>query len=184
VRASVFNALVNAVDELDKLAGAFGYKKGALRIMLFEGLRDLRTQKELFDTKQAALRAQHPDWTDEQVYAETCTWVSPYINNVPVHSTGAAVDIHLYDSDSQRYCDMGRFNTSGAHAPTFSTSNVTPEQMKHRLLLLIATKRAGLINYLNEFWHFSCGDRYASFWLEQDPAKRVALYGPAEAENK
>ncbi|HEV2601777.1 MAG TPA: hypothetical protein VGT41_05815 [Candidatus Babeliales bacterium] len=35
------------------------------------------------------------------------------------------------------------------------------------------------LNYTYEYWHFSCGDRYAAYWQESDPTKRVAYYGVA-----
>ncbi len=178
VRAGVFQALVRMLKNLDELAPAFGYKAGMLEIKLFEGLRDLTTQKEMFDGKMAKILAENPTITQEEAYAETSKWVSPYINNVPVHSTGAAVDIHIFDRESKTFCDMGRFNTGGKLAPTFSTdSRLTKLQKNNRLLMLIAATRAGLTNYLNEFWHFSLGDRYAAYFREKNAELRCACYG-------
>lgn len=34
----------------------------------------------------------------EEAESEASKWVSPYKNNVPVHSTGAAIDIRLWDN--------------------------------------------------------------------------------------
>ncbi|MCX5923591.1 MAG: hypothetical protein NTU89_03420 [Candidatus Dependentiae bacterium] len=178
VRAGVFQALIEMLDNLDKLAPAFGYKAGMLEIKLFEGLRDLGTQKELFEAKMKEICLANPTMTKEEAYAQTSKWVSPYIDNVPVHSTGAAVDIHIFDRESNSFCDMGRFNTSGTLAPTFSTDNrLTSQQKNHRLLMLIAANSSGLINYLNEFWHFSLGDRYAAYFQENNSELRCACYG-------
>ena len=41
----------------------------------------------------------------------------------------------------------------------------------------MAATKAGLTNYIYEYWHFSYGDRYAAFWQEEDASKRVAHYG-------
>ena len=178
VRKSVFEALMRMVQELDTLAPHFGYEAGDLEIKLFEGLRDIATQKELFDTKFAAIRAHNPHLSLEQAYIETSKWVSPYIDNVPTHSTGAAIDIVLWSKKKNRFCDMGRFNVGGVNALTFSEdATLTTEQRNNRLLFLIAATRAGLTNYLYEFWHFSYGDRYARYWRESDPKKRIARYG-------
>ena len=167
MRASVFNALANMIDELDTLAVDFGYEAGSLEIRVFEGLRDLATQKELFDTKMAVIVENNPAMTHEQAYAETSKWVSPYINNVPPHSTGAAIDIHLWNNKTNSFCDMGRFNVGGSLAPMFSTdSRLNKEQRQNRLLFLIAATGAGLTNYSFEFWHFSLGDRYAAYWRD------------------
>lgn len=73
---------------------------------------------------------------------------------------------------------MSRFNKSGSSTPTFSTDPKLSEQdLRNRLLMLIAATRAGLTNYTNEFWHYSLGDRYASYWRVADPKARIARYG-------
>ena len=167
MRASVFQALVTMIVELDLLAVDFGYEVGSLEIKVFEGLRDLGMQKKLFDNKMAMIMTNNPIMTYEQAYAETSKWVSPYIDNVPPHSTGAAIDIHLWNNKTHSFCDMGRFNKGGSLAPTFSSdSRITEQQQKNRLLFLIASTRAGLTNYSFEFWHFSLGDRYAAYWRD------------------
>lgn len=177
-RQSVFEALVRMGKEVNMLAPTFGYQAGTLGIKLFEGLRDLTTQKELFDGKKAELLAAHPEMTEDQAYAEASKWVSPYINNVPAHSTGAAVDIALFNNVTKTFCDMGRFNKSGDIALTFSEDpRLTEQQLKTRLLFLIAATRAGLTNYPFEFWHYSLGDRYAVYWRDQDVKARYAPYG-------
>jgi D-alanyl-D-alanine dipeptidase len=165
VRKSVYDALIKMLDQLDRLAPHFGYESGELCIKLFEGLRDLETQKIVFDKCLHGIMQNNPSLSYEKAYQETCKWVSPYINNIPTHSTGAAIDIHLWNNKTQQFCPMGRFNSGAKTAPTFSTDEViTEEQIKHRFLFLIAATEAGLTNYVFEFWHYSLGDRYASYW--------------------
>ena len=176
VRLGVYDALCRMTKELDLLAPHFSYEVGDLEIKLFEGLSDLETQKILFDSSVARILKNNPNMTEQEAYDETCKWVSPYINNVPVHSTGAAVDIALYSKKADKFCDMGKFNSGGIAAPIFS-EEISLDQQKNRLLFLIAATRAGFTNYLNEFWHFSYGDRYASYWRESNPQNRVANYG-------
>lgn len=176
VRKSVFEALLKMVDILDRIAPLFGYEQNDLEIKLFEGLRDIETQKILFEQVKAKIRAEHPTMTDDQVYAETCTYVSPYINNIPVHATGAAIDIHLKSRKTGLFLNMGKFNTGGSSAPTFSDDSLVVENetiMNNRLFLLVAATEAGLTDYHYEFWHFSLGDRYAA-WFNNLP---VAIYG-------
>lgn len=181
VRKSVYEALERMIDELDTLAPEFGYKKGSLQIKLFEGLRDLAMQKHLFDEKMASILKENPTMSEQDAYSETCKWLSPYINNVPVHSTGAAVDIHLWNSETKSFCYMGRYNTSGATAPMFSEDEkVSDAQKNNRLLFLIAATRAGFTNYPNEFWHFSLGDRYSAYWRESNSELRCSCYGAIE----
>lgn len=166
VRASVFEKMHVMLCELDRLAPYFGYASGELEITLFEGLRDLETQKRIFHQKMNEILKKYPGMSEEQAYQETCTWVSPYKDNVPVHSTGAAIDIHLWSNKKHVFCAMGNFGSVSFATPTFSEdAAVTDEHKKNRLLFLIAATSAGLINYVYEFWHFSYGDRYAAYWL-------------------
>jgi D-alanyl-D-alanine dipeptidase len=179
MRRGVFVRLEHMLENIDKLAPQFGYQPGHIHIKIFEGLRDLSTQKMLFDSKAKEIQEANPALSAQEVFEQTCKWVSPVINNVPVHSTGAAVDIRLWDSQNQEFLDMGPFGViwgDNPIAPTFS-SNLTPNQINNRLLTLIAAAQAGLVNYVYEYWHFSSGDRYASYWLEANPDARYAIYG-------
>ena len=95
---------------------------------------------------------------------------------MPAHSTGGAVDIRPYDEQRKQFIDMGMFGViwgANTGAPTFS-DNINEEQIKNRLFLLIVASKACLVNYPYEFWHFSTGDRYATYWL--NPEGR-AIYG-------
>lgn len=177
VRASVAEALMRMLDELDRLEPAFGYDSGDLEIALFEGLRDIGTQKELFDTKMAAIMAADPSLCYEDAYRKTSHWVSPYINNVPTHSTGAAIDICLWSNKKHAFCRMGRFNVGGSAAPTFTQEPLSDSEINNRLLCICAATAAGFTNYVYEFWHFSYGDRYAAYWRCADAQARYAQYG-------
>lgn len=185
VRLSVFNQLKKMLSQLDKLAPHFGYKSGQLTIKVFEGLRDLNVQEQLFNEQQEKIRKANPRMSDEDVFQEASKWVSPVVNNVPAHSTGAAVDIRLWDNFTHQFLDMGPFGviwTLNSSAPTFS-EGLTETQMKNRVLMLTAASQAGFINYTYEWWHYSSGDRYASYWQEAVPEKRHARFGSIALPN-
>ncbi len=109
MRSSVFFKLQGMVDQLDNLAVDFGYERSQIAILVFEGLRDLDTQKMLFEKKLEEIFVLNPDMSLEMAEKETAKWVSPVKNNTPVHSTGAAVDIRLWDSKNNRFLDLGPF---------------------------------------------------------------------------
>ncbi len=182
VRGTVYKKLEAMVDELDKLAPTFGFQKGQVAIRVYEGLRSLETQREVFDDKVREIQAAHPEFTHETCIEEASKWVSPVKNNVPAHSTGAAIDIRLYDLHTNTYIDMGKFGViwgENPHAPTFS-EGLTPEQRHHRTFLLMAAASVGLVNYPFEWWHFSTGDRYAAYWLKH----QKAVYGSVVLPSK
>jgi len=182
MRASVFLKLKGMIDRLDELAIDFGYKPGQVDILVFEGLRDLGTQKMIFDKKLEEILLLNPDMSFEMAEKETAKWVSPVKNNTPVHSTGAAVDIRLWDNKNSCFLDLGPFGViwGDAHlAPTFS-EGITDIQKHNRIYCLIAAERAGLTNYVYEWWHFSFGDQYDVYWKDPHDQKKVALYGSVQ----
>lgn len=60
VRKSIYESLEHMIAELDRLAPYFGYESGELCIKLFEGLRDLETQKIVFDKCLHNIMQQNP----------------------------------------------------------------------------------------------------------------------------
>lgn len=130
-------------------------------IAYFEGFRPLWKQKEYFDKKFKEILLEVND--KNIAYNETTKHVSPFIDNIPTHSTGAAIDITLFEitDHGEKLLDMGMFDTIYGHNPaqdTFSV-NTSDTQKMNRLLLLDAATKAGLVNYGFEWWHYSYGDK-------------------------
>jgi len=167
MRPVLYQALVRMVDTLDELAPLVGYKSGSLCIKVFEALRPLEFQAKLFADKFAEICKANPDFTQEQAEQETSRWVSPVKNNIPVHSTGLAVDIRLWDTNSETFVDMGKWGAiwgSNPNAQSHAVAELSEQQQANRLFMLMAAAKAGLVNYAYEFWHFSVDDAYARYW--------------------
>jgi zinc D-Ala-D-Ala dipeptidase len=150
-------------------------------IVCIDGYRTLATQKEYFDKKFKELFAR---LNNAQIaYDETSKQISPLINNTPVHCTGAALDLTLFEvtaDGSLNILDMGQGGvTQGKNdqMETF-TDTISPVQKNNRIMLLRATTKAGLVNYGHEWWHYSFGDRAWAFVLK----KPAALYGLIDGE--
>ncbi len=177
IRKEVYWRLQEMLNYLDVYAEIFGYKKEKIIIKVFEGLRDLKTQEKLFKNKFDEIKLKNPNLKDEEIEIETAKWVSPVKNNIPVHSTGAAIDIRLWNNETNDFVDLGKFGViwgENKEAQTFS-ENISDAQKMNRLYLLIAATKAGLVNYSYEYWHFSFGDRYFEFWTTNEQ-QRCAKY--------
>lgn len=177
VRSELYKKLEKLVEELDKIAPAFGFKKGQVTILVFEELGSFQAQEYLFNNKVAEIQKENPHFTSEQSISEASKWISPVKNNASVHSTEKrGVDICLFDNTSNKFINMGKFGVIGVsnpYVPTFS-NYISDEEIKNRLFLLIAASSANLVNHLNKFYHFSEGDSYASYWLQsQSPAIQI-----------
>lgn len=179
MRLNVWKRLQQVPTYLDQFAKTFGYAPDTINIMLFEGLRDLKTQAMLFNNKVKEIRLNNPKLSLEEAETEASKWVSPVKNNVPAHATGAAIDIRLWNSKTETFVDLGTFGViwePNQSASTFS-DKISDTQKRNRLYLLLACAAAGLVNYPYEYWHFSYGDRYATYWQEHESEKQCALYG-------
>jgi D-alanyl-D-alanine dipeptidase len=171
VRHGLYQGLVTMLNHLPDGIG----------IAYFEGFRPLQKQKEYFDNKLKETLLTIKD--KELAYQEASKSVSPFIENTPVHCTGAAIDMTLFKmvDGKPQLLDMGEFDTIYGVNPqqeTFS-ENTTQEQRTNRLLLLKAATQAGLVNYGYEWWHYSFGDKAWAYVK----GEKAAIYGLAVSKD-
>lgn len=174
VRQSVFDRLKRALLFFDANGEEYGFIPGQIGIKVFEGLRSIETQRTLFENKLDEIRSNNPEWSLEELTLETGKWVSPVVNNVPPHSTGAAVDIRLWDTIYNEFIDLGKFGViwgPNPEAVTVSTL-ITDQQRENRKFLVECMSDAGFVNYDYEWWHFSYGDQYWGYMKGKS-----AMYG-------
>lgn len=149
---------------------------------LYEGYRSLALQKMLFDTQYANVKQRHPSWEAKDIFLETTKLVSPVINqdhtqNIPPHSTGAAIDVYLIDDKGQPF-DMGIhpkdwMQDEGARLSITASTFITREATKNRAIMSAVLSDVGFVNYPTEYWHWSYGDRYWAYMKN----KTHAIYG-------
>jgi D-alanyl-D-alanine dipeptidase len=178
-----------------RLLAMLGHLPENIGIAYWECLRPLAKQKEYFDNKFREVLQEIKD--KNQAYKETCRHVSPFIDNVPTHATGAAVDITLFEINENevKLLDMGKFDTifgPNEQQESFS-ANTTKKQRENRLILFTAAQASSLksaddgsgdrddvlVNYGHEWWHFSYGDK-AWAYVKRQPN---AIYGLAVAKD-
>jgi D-alanyl-D-alanine dipeptidase len=164
VRKSIYLRLKVMVNALDLITE----KKQKISILVFEGLRDSETQKALFESCVNELKEKFQDLSIHEVRKLAENYVSPQ----SIHSTGACVDIRLFDEDKKEFLDMGKFGliwglNEQAH---MFCAGLTEKQKENRHLLLTAASIAGLMNYPYEWWHFSYGDKYYAYCTEEEYA--------------
>lgn len=172
MRRTVYEKLMQAQSLLPK----------GLHFCLYEAYRSLELQKMLFDNRYAIIKNEHPHWNAHQLFIETIKMVSPIINedgskNIPPHSTGGAVDVYLIDDDGQ-YIEMGIHpkdwmqDIDGVISETAST-RISIEAKRNRKIMSDVLLEVGFVNYPTEFWHWSYGDRYWAYHVNQ----AHAIYG-------
>ncbi len=96
----------------------------------------------------------------------------------PPHSTGAAVDLTLFDVNGS-VCSMGGdIDAIGSISEPNYYHNALPNSQgetwhNRRMLLAKVMTAAGFVQHPNEWWHFSFGDQLWA-WRQESPN---ALYG-------
>ncbi len=101
MRKSVYEMLVTAQEMLPQ----------GMKFCLYEGCRSLTLQEKLFNDRYHVVKNTHPTWAHAETFIETTRLVSPVINldgtqNIPPHSTGAAIDVYLINTEYE-IIDMG-----------------------------------------------------------------------------
>lgn len=165
VREGLFKALKKMVSSLPEGIG----------IYVYEAYRPMSVQKQYFDKVFNETKERNPTLKDEEIFQQTAVIVSPVVDNVPPHCTGGAIDITLINLNTNEPLDMGKFGVLFGKNEVAETHSdkITSVQKKNRVMLLQAAEKAGLVNYPMEWWHYSIGDRYATYML----GKKYAIYG-------
>lgn len=178
MRKTVYDKLVQAQSLLPK----------GLHLCLYEGYRSLELQKALFDERLQKIKAQHPQWSVDELFNETIKMVSPVTNldgtaNIPAHSTGGAIDVYLIN-DQGEAVDMGihpkdwMSDTTGERSLTAS-QKISPAAQKNRQIMSRVLEAVGLTNYPTEYWHWSYGDRYWAYHQQRPHALYTSYKVPA-----
>ncbi|GAA1632896.1 M15 family metallopeptidase [Catellatospora bangladeshensis] len=142
----------------DRLVNAQTLLPAGIRLLVLEGHRPAAAQERLFAAAVARLRAERPDADDAWLRGAAAVHHAPPA--LAPHVTGGAVDLTLVGRDGAPLW-MGSLvhDPDPAHCPT-GCDGVVGDARGHRDLLTGAMRRAGLVNYAAQWWHWSYGDRY------------------------
>ena len=161
-------------DIKQRVAAASLTLPDGLCLMIYEAFRSRARQRELWEPVFTKISAAHPDWTPEQHYTQTSRWVSPPDGFGSGHQAGAALDITLATAD-RKTLDMGT-NMQAFTPLTPTVSDVHDTARQNRDLLVNTLQAQGLINYPDEWWYFSYGDR---LWAEVT-GRSHAFFAPVD----
>lgn len=135
-----------AAQKLQKAHRVLKEKYPSYRFIIFDVARPLSAQRNMFEVVQG---------TPVQAYV-----ANP--KNTGLHNYGMAVDLSIYDVESNRELDMGTpFDFFGAKAgidkepELIEQGKLTHKQVENRLVLRTVMKTAGFIPIRGEWWHFN-----------------------------
>ncbi len=196
MRQQVLAALQVAQTQLQR-------QQPAWKLFIFDAYRPVAVQQFMVDFTfeqvlqdrelvQSQLSAEQTEALWEEVFQ---LWAAPSLDPAtpPPHSTGAAVDITLFDTATQETIWMGSpiDELSERSQPDYFAAIMTDTQRPkperagamlantHRQLLKDAMQEAGFERHLGEWWHFSLGDQMWAWLRQQSQPERLwtARYG-------
>ena len=149
---------------------------------IWDGYRTIYTQGLLYEDYKKRLEKENPDWSFDKIKKAVEVFVS-YPSKDPLlpapHNTGGAVDLTLVDENGneiQMGTDFDEFNTR-SYTDNFSDkTGIKATFHKNRMILKNVLEDVGLVNYHEEWWHFSYGDQE---WARQNGLNK-AIYGSME----
>jgi D-alanyl-D-alanine dipeptidase len=157
------------VKQLSLAADLIGPQFG---FVIFDGYRNKKTQKSLFNSFFEKIEKANPSWTTEMVRTETEKFVAPPSEisrfEIPPHNSGGAVDLGLTFEGVP--LDMGTdfddlssiATTDFFESPCEGNSAISEAQWtqirNNRRILFHSLKSVGFINWKYEWWHYDLGD--------------------------
>lgn len=152
----------------ERLRRAASALPSGVDLVLLHAYRPLHVQQERYGRHVRGVLQEHPGLSLDEARDRATRYVADPARYAP-HLTGGAVDVTL--ADGRGRFDMGNRLAYTATART-DCEGLTAKQAEHRALLVEAMTTAGLVNYSEEWWHWSYGDKYWGYVTGQP-----AIYG-------
>ncbi len=150
-------------------------KKYNLYLFIYDGYRTLKEQEELFEKGCKRIKKDMKiDNKEEIIKLARKNVAIPNKNSPGGHQTGGAVDISLCDINGNivflgtNYLEFNKFTKT-----KLNRSLILKESYNKRMLLYKIMEKYGFVNYPNEWWHYSYGDRMWAIYK----FKKKAIYG-------
>ncbi|MFA5995257.1 MAG: M15 family metallopeptidase [Patescibacteria group bacterium] len=128
-----------------------------LSFKITDAHRSLALQRKYFNEIKASLQAK--GFTGETLYQKVTALISDPAN-CPPHSTGGTVDLTLYNYQTNQELDLGtKVDEINDERIYLWHHDLSDEAKQYRALLCVAMVSAGYVSCVNEWWHYSCGDK-------------------------
>ncbi|WP_158607648.1 M15 family metallopeptidase [Flexivirga caeni] len=166
VRSQLLQRIERAAESLDD----------KYKLVVRAGHRPLAIQRRLLRECAQDYKDDHPDATDQEALKHARTFVSDPDISQPPHCCGAAIDVELFDIDSNKLVDFGSAMNVDDEISYLHYDQISPEQKANRMLLLSTMLEQKLASVAFEWWHFSYGDQTWA-WFYGEPC---SFYSPVD----
>lgn len=138
-------------------------------VHIFDAYRSRATQKGIFLDIKKGIRKANPRFDEKKIIEETMKFAAdpdkPSQYPIPPHTTGAVIDLTIFDISTGNLWDMGTsFDDVSEKANTIYYENLVPQNKPdkiikaNRRILFNLMKKHHFVNYVNEWWHYGICD--------------------------
>jgi D-alanyl-D-alanine dipeptidase len=150
LRQTVAEKLCEAAHRLPK-----GY-----RFLVVEGWRPPHIQRRMYRAVWNTIAPHYAGKSEAALTRIVNRYSAPMNPRVPPpHTTGAAIDLMLADSEGRELDLTSPFDPFDPRCASFDASGLSDAARRHRDIMAEALTSAGLTNYPSEYWHWSYGDQ-------------------------
>ena len=142
----------------EKLCDAQKYLPLNYYFKIYSAYRPIEEQQKLWNAKYLKFQTEHPDLSAEELTKLVKRVCADPRFGFGGHQTGGAVDIALCNDKGIDY-SMGTKHSEVNEKTKTKSKFITKEEEKNRRILSGAMLKVGFVNYPQEWWHFSYGDR-------------------------
>ena len=151
---------------------------------LWDCYRPMALQEALFVQVKEEVAGKHPNWNEEQVFAEARKFIAipDRSDEVPPHCSGGTVDLTVVNESGEELNFGTEFDEFTEECHAFYYEDIIgpdpAEQAitRNRETLVSAMTEVGFIQYEEEWWHFDYGNQ---LWA-MNAKKPHAIYGAGE----
>lgn len=161
--ASRLQAAANALDD-------------RYRLVIRAGHRPIEVQRRILIDCANDYKADHPGISDKEALEHARDFVSDPDLTLPPHVCGAAVDVDVLDTATNKLLDFGSKINDDTERSYLYYPDLTEEQKKNRLMLVTVMLDAGMASCMPEWWHYSYGDQIWAWFYD----KENSLYSPID----
>jgi D-alanyl-D-alanine dipeptidase len=143
-----------------KLCEAEGRLPEGYRFLIVEGWRPPHIQRRMYRAVWNMIAPRHPGKSGAALTRIVNRYSAPMNDRVPPpHTTGAAIDLMLADSEGREIDLTSPFDPFDPHSASFDAPGLSDAARRHRDIMAEALTSVGLTNYPSEYWHWSYGDQ-------------------------
>ena len=141
---------------------------------IYSAYRSQVEQQALWNKRYQEIASQNPTLSAAELEQRTRHFCANPQRGFGGHQTGGAIDIGLCHSDGSDYA-LGTKQSEVNQKTPSQASNLTKEEKRNRKILFSVMEQGGFVNYPQEWWHFSYGDRLWAAYKH----KKYCIYGLA-----